>query len=518
MVLPSPSLTFEVMKKNESTFSLSGQWPALLSLLLLGSFLGFYLYSTFRAEKIRLEREMGYVFSDAVRQVEDGMIENLVFLSNGHKGSEIKRVELIGPTHKEPAQIEIQEEIVSDSLPGHVKMEVNKFNYIDVRKDTLTHDEHSIQVKRWVGDSVAELNLTSTTKEITGMLSWWENIVPDSSGHSFSAGDSTFSLEKYKPLIISKMKEELSKDNLKLTFQLLPPSESAGTRQVIASYRDIGSGEELQLEMPGNFWQISRNILPQILTTLALFCFVGLSYFLMHRQYRKNRELLVFQNDFISNMTHELKTPMATMNVALEALQNFGIDKEEKRKEYLQIARTEAEKLGGLVDKALSVSKMSPPDSEVVSEEINLQSWLEEVLSPIRLLAGESDASVLVDIKSPIMLVTRPEILKSILVNLLDNALKYGDAEQPVITVSARKNTKGVEISVSDNGSPIPPSQRDLIFQKFYRIPTQGESHAVKGYGLGLYLVKELTGQLGGSVSLKVTDTSNHFIISLPNA
>ncbi|KPM48796.1 sensor histidine kinase [Jiulongibacter sediminis] len=506
------------MKKNKSTSWFLGQWPALLSLLLLGTFLGYYLYASFQTEKKRVEREMSYIFSDAVRQVEDGLIKHLVFLSDGKDKSSLQTVNLRGPVGSAPGRVKIREEIIGDSLPRHIEMEVNDFKYVDIRRDTISKDEHQLFVKKKVGDEVEEINFTTSAKEITGMLSWWEGMSSDSSGRITNSGDSTFSLEKYRPLIVSKMKEELSKDSLKLTFQLLTDSLSSNSNHIIASYRDIGSGERMELEMAGNFWQICKNILPQILTTLALFCFVGLSYFLMNRQYRKSRELLVFQNDFISNMTHELKTPMATMNVALEALQNFGIEKEEQRSEYLQIARTEAQKLGGLVDKALSVSKMSGQNINEETEQIELKSWLTEILNPIKLLAKESNSVILLEAESEVKIKTQPEVLKSILVNLIDNALKYCDAANPEVKIDFDKSSKEVEITVSDNGSPIPVNQRELIFQKFYRIPSAGETYRVKGHGLGLYLVKELSKQLGGKVRLKVTDSSNNFIVSLPYA
>jgi len=209
------------------------------------------------------------------------------------------------------------------------------------------------------------------------------------------------------------------------------------------------------------------------------------------------------KNEFISNITHELKTPIATVGVAIEALKNFNaIHDPERTREYLDISQNELQRLGLLVDKVLKLSMFEKKEMELKKEHFDCKQLTEEVMNSMRLQFEKYHAKVNLRTTGDNFIVEADKLhITSVIYNLLDNALKYS-RENPVIDVLLKSNPDNIEFSVSDNGIGIPPAYKEKVFDKFFRVPT-GDKHNIKGYGLGLSYVAEVIKRHQGNVQVE---------------
>ncbi|MCP4457633.1 MAG: HAMP domain-containing histidine kinase [Cytophagales bacterium] len=222
----------------------------------------------------------------------------------------------------------------------------------------------------------------------------------------------------------------------------------------------------------------------------------------------KQRRLSEIQKDFINNVTHELKTPLATLKLAAEVInKNTTGDKSTK---YAKIVCQETNRLEAQVEQILSTS-LAEHTQEVSMEKVEASTFLNEIVEKFKL--EYSDVQWEIELKnSDDVLKTNCQNLEAILRNLVDNAVKYGNGEVGISTDSKSRN---LEIIISDNGSGIPRIYQKKIFDKFFRIPSNNQ-HDVKGYGLGMYLVKASLKQIRGSIQINSTPEGTSFTVSLP--
>jgi signal transduction histidine kinase len=209
------------------------------------------------------------------------------------------------------------------------------------------------------------------------------------------------------------------------------------------------------------------------------------------------------KNDFISNVTHELKTPVATMSVALEALKNFhALDNPKRTTEYLEIAQNELKRLTLMTDKILKTAVYEDQGVELKIEKIDLDNLIQNVLSSLTLVFEKRRILVsYVKEGSDFHFYGGAAHLTNVLYNLLDNALKYSN-DGASIDVRLTSGPEGISISVKDTGIGIAPEYQKKIFEKFFRVPS-GDVHAVKGYGLGLSYVASVVKSHDGGISVE---------------
>jgi len=217
----------------------------------------------------------------------------------------------------------------------------------------------------------------------------------------------------------------------------------------------------------------------------------------------RQQRLAEIKNEFINNITHELKTPIATVGVAIEALKSFNaIDDKEKTKEYLDISSNELQRLELLVDNVLKLSMFEKKQIALNKEQFDLKELTQKVLDSMRPQFGKSKALVNFSAKGDNFLIKADKLhITSVIYNLLDNALKYCK-EDPLINVQLSSQQNFIELRVSDNGIGIAPEYCNKIFDKFFRVPT-GNKHDVKGYGLGLSYVSEIIKRHMGFISVE---------------
>jgi two-component system, OmpR family, phosphate regulon sensor histidine kinase PhoR len=271
-----------------------------------------------------------------------------------------------------------------------------------------------------------------------------------------------------------------------------------------------------RLDLEGTFPFILKRMSPSIIFSVFLVGVTFLSFMLLYRNLLRQRRLADVKNEFISNITHELKTPIATVSVAIEALRSFSASLDpQKTKEYLDISANELQRLSLLVDKVLKLSMFEKKEIELRYELLNMQSLVDEVTSSMRLQFEKRKADVRVHAEGDTSLQGDRLHLVSVLFNLLDNALKYSN-EYPEITIQLKGTGSHLQLVIADNGIGIAQEFHRRIFEKFFRVP-HGNVHNAKGYGLGLSYVSHVVQKHGGTIEVSSEEgAGSRFTITLP--
>lgn len=260
---------------------------------------------------------------------------------------------------------------------------------------------------------------------------------------------------------------------------------------------------------------LTGKILPQILFGVSLILITALAFWLSFRSIRNHIILNSLRNEFISNMTHELKTPVATLSVALESLGKYNMRKEPAvMDEYLKLASLETKRLEDLISRVLDHSLLEENNQFLNLLVTDINPLITEVAAIMRQrLEGPGTIDFLPSVEK-ISILGDPLFLKGVLINLLDNSIKYCD-KVPVIKIVTRKDKGSVVIEVADNGPGIPAEYQKRIFEKFFRLPS-GNVHNVKGYGLGLSFASLVIKLHKGSISVRNNNVGCTFFLKIP--
>lgn len=271
----------------------------------------------------------------------------------------------------------------------------------------------------------------------------------------------------------------------------------------------------LLLSVSTPFTIIGQKMVVSILGSVLSMVFVALALLYMYNTIVKQRQLSELKNDFISNVSHELKTPITTAQAAVQGLQFVEIQQNpEKVESYLATAVAEIRKLSAMVDKILTISLVENPGFILNPTRFNFESLLNKLVSSQQLRTDKQIRIKLTYQAVPEIFADKTE-LQQVMINLIDNAIKYS-GEQVTIGILCRNYIGGIEILVSDDGNGIPEEYRDYIFDKFFRVPGT-DGHKVKGYGLGLNYVKTMIEKHRGSIVLSDSGVKGStFIIKLP--
>lgn len=249
-------------------------------------------------------------------------------------------------------------------------------------------------------------------------------------------------------------------------------------------------------------WYLLGTIKWPIAFSALMLAIISMAFVFLYRQLLAQRRLADVKNEFISNITHELKTPIATVGVAIEALKNFNaINDPARTREYLNISSNELHRLGLLVDKVLKLSMFEQNKIELNLQPVDVKALAEEVIQSMRLHLEKVHATVQWQVEGINFALQGDKLhLLSVLYNLVDNALKYS-TQNPELTIGLSENPASIVLRVQDNGMGIPAEYTSKIFDKFFRVP-HGDTHNIKGYGLGLSYVQEVVHQHGGTIQV----------------
>ena len=232
----------------------------------------------------------------------------------------------------------------------------------------------------------------------------------------------------------------------------------------------------------------------------------------------RQKKVSEIKNDFINNMTHELKTPISTISLACQALGDPDI---KSRKgivdNYINVIADENKRLAMVVENVLRTAVMDKGELKLKVVDINMHDVVEQVLQNMKIQLEQRGGQFITDLKATDTLVEADKIhLTNVVFNLVDNALKYTE-KIPVIKVGTRNEQHGIVVFIEDNGIGITKENQKKIFDKLYRVPT-GNIHNVKGFGLGLSYVKAIVDKHNGWIKVKSEpNKGSRFEILIPH-
>ena len=231
----------------------------------------------------------------------------------------------------------------------------------------------------------------------------------------------------------------------------------------------------------------------------------------------KQRQISEIKTDFINNMTHEFKTPIATINLALDAIRNPKvIEDKEKVLRYLQMIKDENKRMHAQVENVLRISKLEKKELDINKESNNIHDIIEDAIEHVNLIVEDRNGTITKHLEA-----TRTSVLlndvhfTNVIVNILDNAIKYSPNE-PVIDIQTENVKEFIIIKIKDQGSGMSKVAQKRIFEKFYREHT-GDLHNVKGHGLGLSYVKRIVEDHNSQIFVESENgKGSTFIIKVP--
>ncbi len=293
--------------------------------------------------------------------------------------------------------------------------------------------------------------------------------------------------------------------------------QTSGLRASLFPNDLVGEPTELVIDFPEKEQYLLRKIWATmvssgVLVMLILFCF-GYAMRTIVRQ----KKLSEMKNDFINNMTHELKTPIATIALATEALRDNDISETPGlRARYLKAIGDENHRLGDQVEKVLQMAALDRKDLNLKFEEVDLKALLFDVEEKSMLQVENRDGQLRLNVDGDHLTVWADKgHLTNVFLNLVDNAIKYSP-DDLFISIRAHQSGDEIVVSVQDHGIGMSKESTRNIFQKFYRVTT-GDIHNVKGFGLGLAYVKSIVEAHEGHIHVESElGKGSRFVVSLP--
>ncbi|WP_113651643.1 sensor histidine kinase [Pedobacter namyangjuensis] len=231
----------------------------------------------------------------------------------------------------------------------------------------------------------------------------------------------------------------------------------------------------------------------------------------------RQKKITEMKTDFINNMTHEFKTPVATIMIASEALKDPEVVEDKSRISRLAgIIYDENIRLGNHIERVLSVARLEKKEIKLESNPVAVNDLINAVVDSMSLQLQKRNAHVALSLNAVDDIVIGDELhLSNVIYNLIDNANKYSTAD-PQITISTKSSLQKLIIEVADKGIGMTKDQTKRIFDQFYRVPT-GNLHDVKGFGLGLNYVQDIVTQMNGTIKVhSEKDKGTTFEVILP--
>lgn len=281
---------------------------------------------------------------------------------------------------------------------------------------------------------------------------------------------------------------------------------------------DIGEPTgRLSIYFPDKKGVIVDNMSYLILPTLALFALlIGCFAYTLSIIF-KQKKISEMKTDFINNMTHEFKTPVATIMIASESLRDPEISSNENRVNRLaNIIYDENVRLGNHIERVLNIARLEKENLKIERTDVHINPLTEIVLDSMHLQIDKVNGKFHIELNALDDVVIGDELhLSNVLFNLVDNAIKYSP-NSPDITIKTFNSKNNIVVTVTDKGMGMTKEQQEKIFDQFYRIPT-GNIHNVKGFGLGLSYVNDIIKRLDGKIQVKSEkDKGTTFEVTLP--
>lgn len=394
---------------------------------------------------------------------------------------------------------------ITSSNTDEIKFDTLHILSDDVHQEILTH-----RVKK----------LSNTLQQLAVEFTFNENIILD-----------RLDIEGIEPII----QNELSVNNLKLAYEFavvdlksdsifkiktvgFPESEIDTKYKVNLFPEDFQSNDNfLLLLFPEKTRHIFHSVFLLVSGSILFTLIIMITFSITIRIILKQKKVSEIKTDFINNMTHEFKTPIATISLAVDSINNpVIIKKEDQIRYYTNIIKEENHRMNSQVENVLQMSLIDKKDLEVNLGYYDIHPLIEKAIKNIQLHIEKRNGTLNSQLiaQNTVFDIDENHFI-NVIQNLLDNANKYSP-NKPVINLITENNEKGILIEIEDKGLGMSKDTITKIFDKFYRVPT-GNIHNIKGFGLGLSYVKAIIQSFNGSIEVEsVLDKGSKFTIFLP--
>ena len=419
------------------------------------------------------------------------------------------------------------------NINGKISDQINFKLFKESSIDSNGYSHSEFATKDIVADSLkldpAAASFLKTLKDGAGLQSQPSNdLFNPIKGYSFFDETSTKNYyTDYKQKVDTVMldtilRQELKKQNIKakhnyfLTLLYPGSAHHANLINAEASADSLGlvykvnlspsnrfvDPEYLIVRFPNQSNDVFKEMYLLLITSIIVILILIFSFYYIMANNLKQKKLSIIKNDFISNMTHEFKTPISTISLASEMLGDSSIAQTpEKQQRYLKMIRDENKRLSVLVESILQTSILDKGEFILKLSEVDVHEIINSAINNTQLLIDQRNGTIKTNLDAKNFKLQADRVhLTNIIFNLIDNAIKYSK-DVPEIIISTYNTAEGIMIKVKDNGLGISKENQRKIFDKFYRVPT-GNVHNVKGFGLGLSYVLAVVLKHNGTISV----------------
>jgi len=279
----------------------------------------------------------------------------------------------------------------------------------------------------------------------------------------------------------------------------------------------LENATQLMVYFPGKRGIIIKSLAWLLSGSFFFTLIILITFYITFRTILRQKKISEIKSDFINNMTHEFKTPIATISLAVDSINNPAVIGDSNRIKYLtNVIRQENTRMNHRVESVLQMSLIDKSDFNLNPEPTDVHKLIERAVKNFQLQLHDKSGKIKLSLNASKQVISvDKEHLYNVICNLIDNAIKYSE-KQPEIEISTETSENEYYIRVSDNGMGMKQEETGRIFDKFYRVPS-GNIHNVKGFGLGLSYVKAILMSIGGEIKVRSqSGKGSIFTIILP--
>ncbi len=401
---------------------------------------------------------------------------------------------------------------------GPAQVEISEFEGNLVRKEVIrAKDDNEEQVMIFVTNSGDSVKTSSTAQSFKRKLNVYtdalEEVIVRDFGKNYSLEDRLGNVN-LDSLLTEKLQAEGITSDFEWTViekndeKVKTAANEMPNRASILDFQapvfpEMPDEVVLSIGFPSKDLYVFKNLGGMLALVVLFSLFMIITFATTLNMILKQKKLSDVKSDFINNMTHEFKTPLATIGLALDSIKHPGVvGKPEQIDRFTGIISEENKRLTGHVEKILQLAKMEKGELVISKEKSNLNELIDDVIHSfqLKIQARGCILTVELDEKLPAIMID-PGHLYNAISNLIDNAIKYSP-ETPVIKITTLLKSGFAEVKVEDEGIGMSPEEQKKVFKTFYRAQ-KGNLHNVKGFGLGLSYAREVVRLHGGEMILK---------------
>ncbi|MCU4155682.1 ATP-binding protein [Carboxylicivirga sp. A043] len=468
------------------------------SQLVLTMFVGYWLNTQYQNEKNELNNKLRTLWSKTrqdynTRQIHTNLIVPL--LENKNDAQLLKNIQI-------------------DSLKK-VGLINELTQFIESNKDDIEHiNNYLLQPYPYPeADESIEQTINSVNR-----IAYWHGIRP--LGSLFSSISRQNGIAVDEELFVQMFLKHLEANKMSFQAHYIPADTTITPQDKepsINRYNRTLKKYEVAIQITDYQMYLIKVIMPQILFALVLLSLTGFALIFTYKGYINQLKLNQLRSEFVNNITHELKIPVATAKVALEALRTYGLKADtQTMEEYLDMMAREMNRLDQLTERVLKHSVFEEERQHLKLEKTELNTFLSHIVHSAEKLSVGNKINITYKHPSDLIYSYIDRVyVEGIIKNLIDNSIKYGGSDV-IINIQLEENESQAILIVSDNGPGIKKEYLDKVFDKFFRVPTD-DKHNVKGFGLGLSFAALLVRQHKGTIAVKnLPEGGCAFTIKLP--